>query len=221
MALGLAGRSADADRPRQFARIEKEIDNISALASELLTLARLDETVAAPKFAPIKLDRLIKKIIEDALFEAPTRAQDVTFRGKPVTVPGNAELLRRAIENVVRNAIFYTADKTPIEITLSRKPDGASIEVADRGPGVPAAALQHLFEPFYRVDAARARETGGAGVGLAICQRVVQLHGGTVCARNNDLSGLIVTIELPTEAVAADDDGKARSKDPSEAGLRL
>ena len=221
MALGLAGRSADADRPRQFARIEKEIENISALASELLTLARLDETVAAPKFAPVKLDRLIKEIIEDAVYEAPTRAQDVTFRGKPVTVPGNAELLRRAIENVVRNAIFYTAEETPIEITLSRKPHGASVEVADRGPGVPAAALEHLFEPFYRVDAARARATGGAGVGLAICQRVVLLHGGTVRARSNDPQGLIVAIDLPIVAAnpRADDETKIKTASSSAAHI--
>jgi signal transduction histidine kinase len=198
IALGLAFRSADADRPRQFDRIEKEIENISALASELLTLARLDETAAPLKFAPLALDRLIQQIIEDAAYESPARARDVIFHGEPMTLLGNADLLRRAIENVVRNAIFYTTEKTPIEISLSRTaPEIASIEVADRGPGVPAAALGHLFEPFYRVDAARTRATGGAGVGLAICQRVVQLHGGVARARNNAPHGLIVAIELP------------------------
>lgn len=222
MALGLASRSVDADRPRQFARIEKEIDNISALASELLTLARLDATGAPLKFARIALDRLIKQIIEDAVYEAPGRLQDVTFRGKSVTLAGNADLLRRAIENVVRNAIFYTAEKTPIEITLSRTAPGiASIEVADRGPGVPPAALEHLFEPFYRVDAARTRETGGAGVGLAICERVVQLHGGAVRARSNHPHGLIVAIELPMQAPVPESDDKATNKDVSRAGVRL
>jgi signal transduction histidine kinase len=222
MALGLASRSLDADRPRQFARIEKEIDNISALTNELLTLARLDETAVPLKFSRIALDRLIKQIMEDAVYEAPDRARDVTFRGKSVTIAGNADLLRRAIENVVRNAVFYTAAETPIEITLSRTAPGvASIEVADRGAGVPPAALEHLFEPFYRVDAARARETGGAGVGLAICERVVQLHGGAVRARSNYPHGLIVAIDLPMQAAVSDRDDTVTNKDVSRAGMRL
>ncbi len=198
MALGLAARSGEADRPRQFARIEKEIDNITALASELLTLARLDKAVAPPKFAPVSLHRLIKQIVEDVVYEAPHRARDVSLYTKAVSVRGNADLLRRAIENVLRNAIFYTTDGTAITVSLSRTEAGAAhVEVADCGPGVPEAALRCLFEPFYRVDAARARETGGAGVGLAICQRVIELHGGAVRARNNKPHGLVVTIELP------------------------
>jgi signal transduction histidine kinase len=222
IALGLASRSAEADRPRQFDRIEKEIENISALASELLTLARLDETAAPLKFAPLALDRLIQQIIEDAAYESPARARDVIFHGEPMTLLGNADLLRRAIENVVRNAIFYTTEKTPIEITLSRTaPEIASIEVADRGPGVPAAALERLFEPFYRVDAARARVTGGAGVGLAICQRVVELHGGIVRARNNDPRGLIVAIDLPMGTTRPDTTTGAPSEITSQAGIHI
>jgi len=222
MALGLASRSAETDRQRQFDRIEKEIANIAALASELLTLARLDETAVAPKFAPIALNRLIKQIIEDAVYESPHRAQDVAFRGKSVTLLGNGNLLGRAIENVVRNAIFYTTEGTPIEITLAQTETGtALIEVKDHGPGVPPASLEHLFEPFYRVDAARARETGGAGVGLAICQRIVQLHGGSVRAKNNDPHGLIVVIDLPIRATGADTGDRATSKTDSRAGLRI
>jgi len=202
MALGLAERSSGPDRPRQFKRIEREIENISALASELLTLARLDETAARPPVAPVALHRLVKQIIDDAVYEKPGRSADVEFHGRAIAVRGNAELLRRAIENVVRNALFYTTAGTPVTVSLSRKEAGlASLEVADRGPGVPDAALEHLFEPFYRVDAARARETGGAGVGLAICFRVIDLHGGRVRARNADPHGLVVTIELPAEPV--------------------
>jgi signal transduction histidine kinase len=118
--------------------------------------------------------------------------------GEASIVAGNADLLHRAMENVVRNAIFYTVPQTRIEILLSRKPDQTiALEVKDEGPGVPSAALAHLFEPFYRVDDARARETGGSGIGLAICQRVVQLHRGSVQARHNEPSGLIVEIDLP------------------------
>ncbi len=203
MALGLARRSAEQDRPRQFDRMEREVESISALASELLTLARLDAISAPPEFGQIDLGGLIERIVADAVYEKPGRASDLVLRGtgEAIAVLGNADLLRRAIENVVRNAVFYTAENTRVEIVLSRRtPDLASVAVIDHGPGVPEAALEHLFEPFYRVDEARARETGGSGIGLAICQRIVQLHGGAVRARNNHPHGLIVEIELPSGA---------------------
>ncbi len=199
MALGLARRSGEDNRARQFDRIEREIETISALASELLTLARLD--AATPTvFAAVDLRDLVKRIIADAVFERPSRAGDVVFdeAGGPVMVNGNADLLRRAIENIVRNALFYTSEGTRVEITVERRATGhVSVTVVDHGPGVPDRALPHLFEPFYRVDEARARDTGGSGVGLAICQRVILLHGGTVRARNNIPHGLVVEIELP------------------------
>jgi signal transduction histidine kinase len=122
--------------------------------------------------------------------------------GAPMAILGNANLLRRAIENVVRNAIFYTSDNTEVAILLCRTArETISVEVRDCGLGVPDAALEHLFEPFYRVDEARARETGGTGIGLAICQRIVDLHGGTVAARRNRPSGLVVAMEFPSASL--------------------
>ncbi len=199
MALGLARRSNADGLSRQYERIDKEIEIISALASELLTLARLDSGAAPPPMAPLDLWGLVDEVVEDAAFEAPDRAADLARSGpgQPAMVVGNAELLRRAVENIVRNAIFYTADRTQIDVAVARTADRVSLTVADRGPGVPDAALAHLFEPFYRVDEARTRETGGAGVGLAICQRVVQLHGGRIRARNATPHGLIVEVDLP------------------------
>jgi signal transduction histidine kinase len=199
MALGLARRSPASDRQRQFDRIEREVQNISALASELLTLARLDGSAVTSEFTEVDLADIVGDIVADARFEMPDRARDIVLSlERPALVLGDADLLRRAIENVVRNAIFYTAENTKVEISVSNKaPNLVALAVADHGPGVPEPALAHLFEPFYRVDEARARETGGTGIGLAICQRVVQLHDGSVRARNNDPHGLVVEFEIP------------------------
>lgn len=200
MAVGLAGRTTEADRPRQFARMEREIDNIAALAGELLILARLDAASSLPKFASVDLAAVLTQVAADAVYEMPGRRGDVIVCGtsRPAPISGNADLLRRAVENIVRNALFYTNAGTPVEISLRREPPRRIVvDVRDRGPGVPECALQHLFEPFYRVDQARARATGGTGIGLTICRRVVELHGGSVRARNNRPTGLVVELTFP------------------------
>jgi signal transduction histidine kinase len=185
---------------KQFDRMATEIEGVSALASELLTLARLGVATASVPFAVVNLSELIADIVADARYEAQHRAADLIF--VPSDVPlfclGNAGLLRRAIENVVRNALFYTPDTVPIEIRHDAVGDATMhVTVKDGGPGVPEAALEYLFDPFYRVDPARNAQTGGAGLGLSICQRVVTLHGGGVSATNIEPHGLQVTISLP------------------------
>jgi two-component system sensor histidine kinase CpxA len=106
-------------------------------------------------------------------------------------------LLRRAVENVLRNALFYTPENTEVEAIVDHDDASARVIIRDRGPGVPEVALAHLFEPFFRVDGSRARNTGGAGLGLAISQRTVELHGGRISASNALPHGLVVRIELP------------------------
>jgi two-component system sensor histidine kinase CpxA len=152
-------------------------------------------------------------VLADATFESQTRMGDIVLHKheRPLLVAGDEDLLRRAIENVVRNAIFYTSPGTKVEIALS-SPDGrsAELEIRDHGPGVPEDALEHLFEPFYRVDQARARKTGGAGVGLSICERAVRLHGGRIAARNASPRGLIVEISLPLAGAEVTDTAAPR-----------
>jgi two-component system sensor histidine kinase CpxA len=114
---------------------------------------------------------------------------------------GNKELIRQAIENLVRNAARYTAAGTAVEISLLKKESGgrswARIEVRDRGPGVPESELHDIFRPFYRVNDARERQSGGTGVGLAISDRAVRLHGGTLRAFNASGGGLVMEMEFP------------------------
>ncbi len=202
VALGLA-RLSRANAAKHFDRMEREIDNVSALASELLTLASLEDASSFVPLAEMDINALVARIVADAIYELPGRADDVQVLEPDgrIVVRGNWDLLRRAIENVVRNALFYTARRIPITLTIAERAGWALIVIADQGPGVPEEALDHLFEPFYRVDEARARKTGGSGVGLAICQRVVEAHGGAVRACHNTPTGLIVEIKIP-EAVA-------------------
>lgn len=207
VALELARRSSKPMMAKQFDRMETEIEGVSALASELLTLARLGVATSSVPFAPVNLSELVSHIVADARYEAHQRAADLIFEptGEPLYCLGNPGLLRRAVENIVRNALFYTADSVPIEIRLEAVSTTTMlISIRDGGPGVPAEALEYLFDPFYRVDPARNSQTGGAGLGLSICQRVVTLHGGSVAAENVAPHGLLVTIILPRSTPPAD-----------------
>jgi signal transduction histidine kinase len=112
------------------------------------------------------------------------------------TALGDRELLRRAFENVLRNAIRYSPQGATIDVTLNQTTQAAAISMRDYGPGVPAEALSQIFEPFFRVDGARDTETGGIGLGLSIAQRAVHLHHGTIAAQNAS-PGLHVYITIP------------------------
>ncbi|MGA9994576.1 MAG: ATP-binding protein, partial [Pyrinomonadaceae bacterium] len=150
----------------------------------------------------VDLCALVQQVADDADFEARSRNRSVrlkTCEACPTT--GVAELLRSAVENVVRNAVRYTSEGTEVEIALFLAGvDGqrqAVVSVRDHGTGVPEEAIEEIFRPFYRVEDARDRQTGGTGLGLAIAARAVRLHGGTIKAANAPGGGLIVELNLP------------------------
>ena len=208
LALGLARREAGEAAGPRFDRMERELDTVSRLVRELLVLSSLQGCTSPGRSAPVDLATVVQKAADDLTFEWRERAHGIRLirRGDdPVWVEGDAALLRRVAENVLANALFYTPDGTEVEAILERAEPWARLVVRDRGPGVPKGALAHLFEPFYRVDEARARNTGGIGLGLAICKRAVELHGGRISAANA-APGLAVRIELPAleVGVAAD-----------------
>jgi signal transduction histidine kinase len=205
LALGLARREANGLAGPRFDRMEYEVGAISALIRELLTLSTMQAVDAADRTGLVDLKELVRVVIEDARFEWRERPADIllTCGEDQVYVPGDATLLRRAFENVLRNALFYTPAGTAVSVIIRRAPGCVTLMVRDQGPGVPAGALDHLFDPFYRVDEARARNTGGVGIGLAICERAVRLHGGQVRAENVKPSGLSVILELPCSAEPA------------------
>ena len=182
--------------------VEQDLDCLGEMAGRLLTVARLDASPAPVQFSRVNLEELVSRIVCDAEFES--RKCDGQIRWiaeRPYWVHGNAELLHSAIENVVRNAIRYTEKGTSVDVRLEPAgtlgAPGVQLIVRDHGPGIPDPDLANIFRPFYRVNNARDRESGGVGLGLAIAERVVRLHHGTICAENAIPQGLQVKINLP------------------------
>lgn len=197
-AIGLA-RQDPARLEATLDRIEREATRLDELVGEVLTLARLEG--GSHKTSPQRIDLadLVASIGEDARFEAEASVRRVRLEiPEHVPVTGYPELLHRAVENVVRNAVKYTAEGTEVSVTLQAEAGRALLTVADRGPGLPEAELARVFEPFYRAPGSPGK---GFGLGLAIAQLAVQAHGGTIRAVNAPEGGLRVEISLPMNGV--------------------
>lgn len=202
VALELARDDAESSMTPHLDRIERETERLNSLIGQLLTLSSMEALERMENFKPVSLNRLIERLIPDAEFEARQRACSVVFQaGAECRILGNEELLYRAVENVVRNAIRYADSGTEVEIELdSNGANGdrrAVLVVSDRGPGIPEDQLSAIFRPFYRVDAARSPDTGGFGVGLAIAERAVRLHKGELSAANRDGGGAMIRMSFP------------------------
>jgi two-component system sensor histidine kinase CpxA len=211
VASALAHQRAGVEAHGALERIDLEAERLNELIGGLLTIARLDSGNDARQKSPILLGEMIEGIADDADFEAQGRGCRVESAIKEdCLVTGAPMLLHSAIENVVRNAARYTSEGSSVQITLERGQGGAGpeavIRILDSGPGVPEEELDKLFRPFYRIDDARGRQTGGVGLGLAITERAVRLHGGSVKASNRPEGGLQVEIRLPSTAAATDQD---------------
>jgi signal transduction histidine kinase len=195
MALALAQRRAGPAAESDLDRIEREAEKLDGLVGQVMTLTRL-RTASAPRRDCVRLDRLVSEIVDDARFEHPEARVELKTNGE-VEVRGDADGLKSAVENVVRNALLYGDPAQPVEVELTRNAETACVRVLDRGPGVPEAELSRIFEPFYRTDKSRDHQRGGQGIGLAITARVTELHGGSVNARNRSGGGLEMLIKLP------------------------
>lgn len=182
-------------------RIEKEAERLNSLVSELLQVTRVEGDPSKRRTEAVRLDELIEEIVEDTSIEAGAKeCRLMLHEARPVTLYGDPELLRRAIENVVRNAIRYAPEGTSVDIDLRATAGLARISVRDHGQGVPEKELPRIFDAFYRVEEDRDRASGGVGLGLAIAKRAIELHHGKLYARNAS-PGLLVAIELPVSDV--------------------
>jgi two-component system OmpR family sensor kinase len=200
-AIGLA-RQQPERMEDSMVRIEQEGVRMDALVSELLTLSRLEVGMTGKLDEEVDLNELVFNVVEDARFETGISSCRIEFEECcRVAVMGNAELLHRAVENVVRNAVKHSPSNSLISIKMY-KADAqmVCIAVSDDGLGVPEADMQSIFEPFFRSDATKT--TSGHGLGLTIAHRVVTAHQGSISASNCTNGGLCITITLSARPAA-------------------
>ena len=201
IALEISRKKASQDVLPSLQRIDIEAERLNTLIGEILLLNRLETGPNLRTCQSVDLSEMIHQIGEDANFEAQNRNVSVVIASSSVIkTQGYPEMLHRAIENVVRNAIRYTDEGTTVNISIETKSpeeDPVILTIEDHGPGVPSTALPHLFKPFYRVEGDRGRKTGGIGVGLAIAYRAIKLHDGEIRAVNSKDGGLKMTITIP------------------------
>jgi signal transduction histidine kinase len=179
--------------------VKRDVDRLSFLVSELTALS-----IGPPGggndgmgSTPVDLETIVFEAVRDCELEAAAKGCLVSCTGSaPEMISGDAEHLRRAVGNVLRNAVRFSPEKAPIEVLLQQGRDWSSITVRDHGPGVPKDLLERIFDPFFQVNSARSASQGGLGLGLCIAMRSVQMHCGTIRAENA-APGLRISIDLP------------------------
>jgi two-component system sensor histidine kinase CpxA len=207
VAVDLLRKRTGPEAEAHLARIEREAARLNELIGQLLSLSRRETGADGARLSErVDLAALVREVAEDADFEARGRGRSVEVSEcDACETLGTHALLRSAFENVVRNAVRHAPEGTAVKVSLGCRRNGAAggeavLRVRDEGPGVPDAALKDIFRPFYRVDDSRTRETGGAGLGLAITERAVRMHAGAVGASNVPGGGFVVEIRLPLGA---------------------
>jgi two-component system, OmpR family, sensor kinase len=196
---GASESPADADLARR--RIEEESVRMSTLVDDMLLIARLDQGRPLESKA-VNLQAIARDAVDDARAVAPQR--DITLNAdKPIVVTGDDTRLRQVVGNLMRNALVHTPPATPIEVAVMTEDSVARMSVSDHGPGLRSDQLERIFEPFYRADASRSRDSGGAGLGLSIVNAVVVAHGGHVTVKETSGGGATFEVELPLASAQA------------------
>jgi two-component system sensor histidine kinase CpxA len=202
VALGLARQRNGHPTTEHLDRIENEAERLNKLIGQLLTMARVDSGVDLERPVRFDLGSIVEEVSSDAEYEARQRECTVNFRQSgECVVDGSREMLRGAVENVVRNAVRHTAERSRVDVSLERRNGSAGlravIEVHDHGPGVPGDAVESLFVPFNQVSVKGPSNPHRTGLGLAITRRTFEVHGGSATAANAADGGLVVTLQLP------------------------
>lgn len=203
LAIGLARQNPD-NVENSLQRIEHESERLDKMIGELLALSRAENHNIAEDEEYFDLRELVAVVVNDARYEAQVPGVEILLQVSPqvdYTVKGNAELMRRAIDNIVRNALRFSTHGQQVKVLLSQVDKCYQIQVSDQGPGVDESKLSSIFDPFVRVKSAMSGK--GYGLGLAITRKVILAHGGQVEARNGEQGGLVITLRVP-RWIAAD-----------------
>lgn len=196
LAIGLARQNAG-NVENSLQRIEHEAGRLDKMIGELLALSRA-ESNSLPDEEYFDLYGLVDAVVSDARYEAQIPGVEIMLQASSdveYTVKGNAELMRRAVDNIVRNALRFSSHGQRVTVVLTRIDQLFQIEVSDQGPGVEESKLSSIFDPFVRVKSSMSGK--GYGLGLAITRKVVLAHGGQVEARNGEQEGLVITLRIP------------------------
>jgi signal transduction histidine kinase len=182
-------------------KMRREIDRLSSLIGQLLDVTRAESDPKSRVRTEVDLSALLEATIMDCQIEAQARQCEFNWNPSgPLLTAGDPELLRRTLENILRNAIRHSPNNSKIDVHLAPSPAGLTFSVRDYGTGVPDEFLARIFEPLFRVDPSRSLASGGMGLGLSIVYRAVKLHGGKVYAQNAK-PGLKVCVELPLQTL--------------------
>jgi two-component system, OmpR family, sensor kinase len=194
--LGFLRRELDSDTRAECVReAEDEAQRMGRLIGDLLLLGQAESSELLRR-APLAIADLIVEVAEQARVQASDRTIEVAPL-QPITLNADRDRLKQVIWNLVENALRYSPSGGAIRLSAVQEADQAVIAVSDEGPGIDPEHLPHLFERFYRVDRARSRATGGAGLGLAIVQHLVKAHGGSVAVQSQPGQGTTFTLRLP------------------------
>lgn len=195
--LSIARQAADKPGPDRIDRMEKELEQLDKLIGEILAYSRLQTRTGITR-QPTDIVDLVQNIVDDASLEGQAMGKQIQMSGPDqCVIELDGGLIQRAVENVIRNALKYTAEGTAVNVNIVDQTGGVRILIDDHGPGIPDEVIDQIFEPFFRVGGARGTQSGSGGIGLAIAERSVRLHGGTITARNRDGAGLRVEIDIP------------------------
>jgi two-component system sensor histidine kinase CpxA len=198
VALGILEQRSDEKQKAYLADLREEVEQMSGLVNELLSFSKASLGGAEIKLQPVALRALVEKAVDRECGNGGAKRVKLQV-ADDLRVMAEPELLLRAVGNILRNAIRHAGQDGPVTICATRDGETVNLSIEDCGPGIPAEAIARIFDPFYRVDASRARETGGVGLGLAIVKTCVETCGGTVRCENRQPSGLRVVVSLKAQ----------------------
>jgi two-component system sensor histidine kinase CpxA len=204
VAVGILEERADSLQKQYVEDMREDVQHMSGLVNELLSFSKASLGATNIRLVPVAVWTVVEKAVHREAHDDPQVQMNVP---ESLYVIADSELLVRSVSNLLRNAIRYAGQSGPITIAAKAENDFVELAISDQGPGVPENEIPRLFDPFYRVDASRARETGGVGLGLSIVKTCVETCGGTVTCRNLQPSGFAVLIRLPRTAHASGPSG--------------